>query len=355
MTDHRSSKPGRNHLTGDEIAIVGMAGRFPGSPDVDAFWRDLLAGREGIIDLDDETLRAGGADPAEIAHPRYVKRAPLLAGHDRFDAAFFGYSPLEAEVMDPQQRVLLEVAWQALEDAGHDPSRHAGPIGVFAGSKTNTYLFHLASQPEVLRQRDMLELILGGDQALLATRISYKLDLHGPSYAVQTACSTALVAVHLACRSLLLDECDLALAGGVALNVPHDVGYRYDEGGILSPDGRCRPFDADAAGTVFGSGAGMVVLRRLADAEADGDTVRAVILGSATNNDGSDKATFTAPSVEGQSQVILEALAEARVDADSIGLVEAHGTGTALGDPIEVLALKNAWRASTAERGNIGR
>jgi len=341
----------RDHLTGDEIAIVGMAGRFPGSPDVDAFWSDLLAGREGIVDLDEETLRAGGADPAEIAHPRYVKRAPLLAGHDRFDASFFGYSPLEAEVMDPQQRVLLEVAWQALEDAGHDPSHHAGPIGVFAGSKTNTYLFHLASQPEVLRQRDMLELILGGDQALLATRISYKLDLHGPSYAVQTACSSALVAIHLACRSLLLDECDMALAGGVALNVPHDVGYRYDAGGILSPDGRCRPFDADAAGTVFGSGAGMVVLRRLADAEADGDAVRAVILGSATNNDGSDKATFTAPSVEGQTQVILEALAEARVDADSIGLVEAHGTGTALGDPIEVLALKNAWRASTAERG----
>ena len=347
----RDPAPRRATLSGDEIAIVGMAGRFPGSPDADAFWRHLLEGREGIVALDDARLRAAGATAQEIAHPRYVKAAPLLAGHDRFDASFFGYSPLEAEVMDPQQRLLLEVAWQALEDAGHDPARGGDSIGVFAGSKTNTYLFHLASKPEVLRQRDALQLILGGDQALLATRISYKLDLRGPSYAVQTACSSSLVAVHLACRSLLLDECRMALAGGVALNVPHEVGYRYDEGGILSPDGHCRPFDAAAAGTVFGSGVGLVVLKRLADAEADGDTVRALILGSATNNDGSGKATFTAPSVEGQTEVILEALADAGVDADSIGYVEAHGTGTRLGDPIEVLALTHAYRASTDRRG----
>ncbi|HEX2162853.1 MAG TPA: SDR family NAD(P)-dependent oxidoreductase, partial [Thermoanaerobaculia bacterium] len=339
------------HLTGDEIAIVGMAGRFPGAAGVEELWEALVAGREGIVRLGDDELRAAGVSEAELADPRYVKAAPLLAGHDRFDAGFFGYSAVEAEVMDPQQRVLLECAWEALEDAGHDPDRYPHRVGVFAGSKTNTYLFHLASKPEVLRGRDVLQLILGGDQALLATRVSYKLNLRGPSYAVQTACSTALVAVHLACRSLLLDECRMALAGAVALNVPHDAGYRYDEGGILSPDGHCRPFDAAAAGTVFGSGAGMVVLKRLADAVADGDRVRAVLLGSATNNDGSGKATFTAPSVEGQTEVVLEALADAGVDARSIGYVEAHGTGTKLGDPIEVLALTNAYRASTAERG----
>ncbi|MCP4653886.1 MAG: acyltransferase domain-containing protein, partial [bacterium] len=333
------------------IAIVGMACRFPGSAGPEEFWTHLSAGVEGIARLSDEELLAAGVDPALLAHPNYVKAAPRLAGYDRFDAGFFGYNAMEAQVMDPQQRVLLECAWTALEHAGYDPARCDGTIGVYAGSKTNTYLFHLASNPEVLQAWDTLQLILGGDQAMLASRISYKFNLKGPSYGVQSACSTSLVAVHLACQGLLLDECQMAMAGGVAINVPHDEGYLYQEGGILSADGHCRPFDAAAGGTVFGSGVGVVVLKRLSDALDDGDRIWAVIRGSAINNDGSEKANFTAPSVEGQTDVILEALACAGVDAESISYLEAHGTGTSLGDPIEALALTDAYRAGTEKKG----
>ena len=342
---------GGSNLDGSEIAVIGMACRFPGARNVEEFWRNLRDGVESITRLSDDELARQGVPAGLLARPNYVKAAPVIEGYDRFDADFFGYGALEARLMDPQQRLLLESAFAALESAGYTPESYDAPIGVFAGSKTNTYLFHLASRPELLQGEDFLQLVLGGDQAMVSTRISFKLGLKGPSYGVQTACSTSLVAVHLACQSLQLDECRMALAGGVALDVPHGVGYLSEEGGILSPDGRCRPFDAGAKGTVFGSGVGMVVLKRLEDALADGDHVSAVILGSATNNDGSDKATFTAPSVTGQTAVILDALAFSGVEADTLSYVEAHGTGTELGDPIEVLALSDAFRASTAAKG----
>ncbi len=341
----------KDDYNGSEVAIIGMACRFPGARDAESFWRNLRGAVESLTPLSDEELLRNGVDPTLLRRPNYVKAAQVVDDADRFDAGFFGYNALEARLMDPQQRLFLQSCWHAMEDAGYDPARCRERIGVYGGSKTNTYLYHLASNPELLRTIDFLQLVLTGDQALLSTRISYKLNLRGPSYAVQTACSSSLVAVHLACQSLLIDECRMALAGGVAIMVPDRAGYLYEEGSILSPDGHCRPFDAQARGTVFGSGVGVMVLKRLEDALADGDPIRAVIRGSATNNDGADKASFTAPSVEGQTAVVLEALAASGLDADSISYVEAHGTGTPLGDPIEVLALTNAYRASTGRRG----
>ena len=340
----------KHGYSGTEIAIIGLACRFPGARDSRSFWSNLRQGVESLSHLSDGELLRQGVDPALLRRPNYVRAAQVVEDIDCFDAGFFGYNAIEARLMDPQQRLFLECCWHAMEDAGYDPAHTRERTGVYAGSKTNTYLYHLASNPELLRTVNFLQLVLTGDQALLSTRISYKLNLRGPSYAVQTACSSSLVAVHLACQSLLIDECRMALAGGVAIMVPHRVGYLYEEGNILSPDGRCRPFDAKAQGTVFGSGVGVVALKRLEDALADGDHVYAVIRGSATNNDGAEKASFTAPSVEGQAAVILEALAAADVEADSISYVEAHGTGTPLGDPIEILALTQAYRASTDRR-----
>jgi phthiocerol/phenolphthiocerol synthesis type-I polyketide synthase E len=305
-----------SQVDGSEIAIIGMAGRFPGASNLDIFWNNLRDGVESITALSDDELLAAGVDPAELRDPGYVKAAALLDQIEYFDAGFFGYTPFEAEVMDPQARLLLECSWEALEHAGYDPDRSGGAIGVYAGSKTNTYMFSLAGNPDLVKSVDFLQAVLGGDLAMLSTRISYKLNLKGPSYAVQTACSTSLVAVHLACQSLLINECRIALAGAVAINVPHKVGYQYQPGGILSPDGHCRPFDAEAQGTIFGSGVGMVVLKRLEDALHDGDTIHAIIRGTATNNDGAYKASFTAPSVEGQTNVIIDALAVAGIDAD---------------------------------------
>jgi len=335
---------------GAEIAIIGMAGRFPGANDLDLFWRNLRDGVESITFFSDEELKQVGVDPTLLADPSYVKAAPVLDNVEDFDAAFFGYTPREAEFMDPQQRLFLECAWTALEHAGYAPEQYKGAIGVFAGAKTSTYMFNLFANPDVMRTLDLTEIGLGNDLANLATRISYKLNLRGPSYALHTACSTSLVAVHLACQSLLIDECQIALAGGVAVNVPHKAGYRYQHGGIVSPDGHCRPFDAAAQGTLFGSGVGVVALKRLADALDDGDTIHAVIRGSATNNDGSAKASFTAPGVEGQAAVISSALANAAVRPETIDYVEAHGTGTSLGDSIEIRALTRAFRASTQKR-----
>ncbi|GAB4215711.1 MAG: hypothetical protein OHK0022_55950 [Roseiflexaceae bacterium] len=335
---------------GSEIAIIGMAGRFPGASDLAAFWNNLRDGVESITFFSDEQLRAAGVDPALLADPAYVRAAPVLDGVEEFDAAFFGYTPREAELMDPQQRLFLECAWQALEHAGYTPERAGGAVGVFAGAKTSTYMFNLFANPDIRRSLDLTEIGLGNDLANLATRVSYKLNLSGPSYALHTACSTSLVAVHVACQSLLIDECRIALAGGVAVNVPQTVGYRYQQSGILSPDGHCRPFDASAAGTLFGSGAGVVVLKRLEDALADGNTIHAVIRGSATNNDGAHKASFTAPGVEGQVAVITEALASAGVRPETIDYVETHGTGTALGDSIEIRALTRAFRTSTQRK-----
>ncbi len=335
------------------IAIVGMAGRFPGARNVHQFWENLRDGVESIRSLSDAELLSAGVTPEELAQPDYVKRASVLDGVPLFDAAFFGLSPRDAAIMDPQHRHFLECAWEAIEDAGHPPRRFSGSVGVFAGSGMSSYLIHnLLANRELLNSAGLFQLKqTGNDKDVLATRVSYQFDLRGPSINVQTACSTSLVAVHLACQSLLNHECDMALAGGVTIEIPHGQGYIYREGEILSRDGRCRSFDAASTGTIFGSGAGVVVLRRLEDALEDHDAVRAVILGSAINNDGARKVGYLAPSVEGQAEVIAEALEFAGVSADEISYVETHGTGTVVGDPIEVRALTQAFRGTTARSG----
>jgi phthiocerol/phenolphthiocerol synthesis type-I polyketide synthase E len=337
--------------TAGRIAVVGMSARFPGAPTVADFWRNLRAGVESVRHFTREELAEAGVGAAELAHPDYVRAAALLDDVEGFDAAFFGYAPREAEQMDPQQRVLLEVAAAALDDAGHARVPDGTRVGVFVGASMSHYAFNLYSHGGLTDPMGSLRAFFGNAESHLATRISYKLDLKGPSMFVQTACSTSLVAVHLACQSLLGHECDVALAGGSSITVPHPAGYLSREGGVLSPDGHCRGFDAEARGTLIGNGAGAVVLRRLEDALADGDTIHAVILGSAVNNDGSGKIGYTAPSQEGQAAVIAEALAVAGVEPDTIGYVEAHGTGTQLGDPIEVAALTQAFRAGTDARG----
>lgn len=327
------------------IAIIGMCARFPGAPDTDAFWQNLRNGIESVHHFSDDELRAVGIDQAVLDDPDYVKAAAFLDDPDAFDAAFFGQSHREAEITDPQHRVLLECAWTALEDAGYNPRTFPGAIGVYAGANISTYLLaNLASNPAVLDSCTPLQLMLANANDFLSTRIAYKLNLRGPSYAIGCACSTSLVAVHIACESLLNEECDMALAGGVSINVGLRYGYRYLEGGMASPDGRCRPFDAKAQGTIFGSGAGLVVLKRLGEALADGDTIHAIIKGSAINNDGSLKVGYTAPSVDGQAQVIVEALARAGVSPASLSYIETHGTATPLGDPIEIQALTKAFR-----------
>ena len=331
--------------TGTEIAIIGLTGRFPGARNIDQFWHNLSHGVESIRPIGDEELQARGVSESVRRDPKWIKMSAALDDMELFDPAFFGYTPREAELLDPQQRIFLECAWQALEQAGYDPEKYPGAIGVFAGASTNTYLlYNLATNPALLMSLDQMQIDVTNGLDYLATRVSYKLNLKGPSYTLQTACSTSLVAVHVACQSLLNQECDMALAGGVSIHVKHPEGYAYLEGGVVAPDGHCRAFDAQAAGTVFGSGSGIVVLKRLEEALADGDTIYAVIRGSAINNDGSDKVGYTAPSVEGQASVIAEALAVADVPAASIQYVEAHGTGTPLGDPIEIRALTKAYR-----------
>ncbi|HKI03851.1 MAG TPA: beta-ketoacyl synthase N-terminal-like domain-containing protein, partial [Thermoanaerobaculia bacterium] len=336
------------------IAIVGMAGRFPGARDVEQFWRNLAAGVESIRFFEREELEASITGPPVAGDPSFVRAGGVLDDVEEFDAAFFDFNPREAEITDPQQRVFLECCWQALERAGYDPEGFAGSIGVFAGAGMNTYfLNNVLGHPEIFRTLAPHQILIGTDKDYLAPRVSYKLNLKGPSVTVQTACSTSLVAIHLACQSLQDYQSDLALAGGVSVRVPQRSGYRYQEGGINSPDGHCRAFAHDAAGTVIGSGVGVVALRRLEDALADGDDILAVIRGSAINNDGSAKVGFTAPSVEGQVAVISEALAAAGVSGDTIGYVEAHGTGTALGDPIEVTALAKAFGMGPETQGSI--
>ncbi len=331
------------------IAIVGMAGRFPGARNVAEFWRNLRDGVEAIRPFSDAELLTAGVSADELAQPEYVKSGVVLEDLDMFDAAFFGFSPRDAAIMDPQHRVFLECAWEALEDAGHVPESFAGSIGVYAGSGMNSYMIYNLLTNQALVESAGLFLIrqTGNDKDVLATRVSYELNLHGPSISVQTACSTSLVAVHLACQSLLNQECDMALAGGVTIEFPHGRGYLYREGEILSRDGHCRAFGADSSGTVFSSGAGIVVLRRLDDALADHDTIHAVILGSAINNDGARKVGYLAPSVDGQAEVVAEALGVAGVKASEISYVETHGTGTKVGDPIEIKALTQAFRQSS--------
>jgi amino acid adenylation domain-containing protein len=326
-----------------DVAIVGMALRFPGAGDPEALWANLAAGVESVRRFSDEELLAAGVSAAEIADPAYVKAGAVLDGVELFDPRFFGLTPREAALMDPQHRLLLEIAWEALERAGYDPARYPHPIGVFAGAGMSTYLLrNLATNPEALAALGTFQAMLGNDKDFVPSRVAYKLDLKGPAVAVQTACSTSLVALHLAAQSLLDGDCRMALAGGVTVRVPQQAGYLFQEGAIHSPDGSCRAFDAASRGTVGGSGAGLVLLKRLADALADGDTIYAVVKGTAINNDGALKVGFTAPSVEGQAAVIAEALARAGVAPETIDYVEAHGTGTPLGDPIEVAALVQA-------------
>ena len=349
------------------IAIIGMAGRFPGARDLDLFWQNLKAGVESVRHFSDDEL---DAPAALLATPGFVKARAIIDDVDMFDADFFGMQPREAAYTDPQHRLLLETAWQALENAGCDPAQYEGAIGVFAGCSQNTYLLHnLASNPGFLaeylasQQMGAHPALLGNDKDFLATRISYKLNLRGPSVAVQSACSTSLVAICQAAQALLTFQCDLALAGGVSVTFPQKRGYLYEEGSIVSKDGRCRPFDAAADGTVFGDGVGLVTLKRADEALRDGDHIYAIIRGFAVNNDGSGKVSYMAPSVEGQYEAVATAHALAGIEPETIHYIEAHGTGTALGDPIEVAALTKAFRSGTdakqfcalgALKGNVG-
>ncbi|MFN3295328.1 SDR family NAD(P)-dependent oxidoreductase [Caldimonas sp.] len=339
-----------------DIAVVGMAGRFAGARNLDEYWRNLRDGVESLTRFTEEELLAAGVKPAQLRNPNYVPVGAVLPDMEMFDAAFFGFSPREAAIMDPQHRHFLECSWEALENAGHTPSQFKGSIGVFGGSGHNAYMpYNLLTNPQLVSSVGFFLIRhTGNDKDFLTTRVSYLLNLKGPSVNVQTACSTSLVAIHLGVQSLLNGECDMALAGGVTIELPHRQGYVYQEGEILSPDGHCRAFDADSKGTVFGSGVGVVVLRRLADAIADGDHIHAVIKGSAVNNDGSMKVGYMAPSVDGQAQAIAEALAIANVPPDTITYVEAHGTGTPVGDPIEIAALTQAYREGTDKTGYCG-
>ncbi|MBK8257161.1 MAG: SDR family NAD(P)-dependent oxidoreductase [Polyangiaceae bacterium] len=338
---------------GTDLAVVGMAGRFPGAPNLTIFWQNLCGGFDAIRPLSEAELLAAGEDPEQLRDPAYVRACPVLDGLDMFDAAFFGWNPRDAAITDPQHRVFLELAWEAFENAAIDVSKHVGPVSVFAACGMNSYMmYNLVTNREVMETvGEWLVRHTGNDMNFLATRVSYELDLRGPSMTVQTACSSALVAIHAACQSLLNGESDLALAGGCTILLPHGRGYLHKEGEILSPDGKCRPFDARSAGTVFGSGGGCVVLRRLDDAVASGDHIYAVIKGSAVNNDGAQKVGYLAPSVEGQAAAVSEALALTGIDPETIGYVEAHGTATEIGDPIEIAALTQAYRAHTEKKG----
>jgi len=342
--------------TGIEIAIVGAAGRFPGARSLTEYWDLLREGRESIRQLTDAELELAGVPDALRAHPQYVKAAAVLEDIGWWDAKFWGFSPKDAAIMDPQHRLFLECAYEALEHAGIAPDQVSGRVGVFAGVGMGTWF-----QRTLLNNRALMEDVglflvrhTGNDKDFLATRVSYELDLRGPSINVQTACSTSLVAMHLAAQSLLSGETDVALAGGVTLELPNTAGYLFKESEILSPDGHCRAFDAESAGTVFGSGAGVVVLRRLQDALDDGDHILAIMRGSAVNNDGAGKIGYLAPSVDGQAAAIAEAIAVAGITADTIDYVEAHGTGTRVGDPIEVAALTQAFRRTTDAVGYCG-
>jgi phthiocerol/phenolphthiocerol synthesis type-I polyketide synthase E len=352
---NESSPP--DALPANAIAVIGMAARLPGADSPSAFWDNLRRGEESIVTLSESQLAAAGVTQESLANPLYVRRAPLVDGIDEFDSEFFGMPPQTARMMDPQHRMFLQTAWHAFEDAGYDPAEYDGSIGVYATSGTSMYLVHnLLSHHDpnqILAQGATFELInmsLYNDKDYLATRVSHLFNLRGPSMTVQTACSSSLVAVHSACQSLLSGECDMVLAGGVSLRIPHQVGYWHEPGSMVSPLGRCRPFDASADGTVFGSGVAAVLLKPLQAAVEDGDRIHAVIRGSAINNDGSKKMTYAAPNGAAQADVIAEAHAVAGVDSSTISYVETHGTGTPLGDPIEIEGLRRAFGVSDTPR-----
>ena len=341
------------HVNDTDIAIIAMSCRFPGADNLEAFWRNLRDGVESISFFSEEELVEAGIAPELVKKPNYIRAKGVLSDVELFDAPFFGFSPREASQMDPQHRLFLEEAWKIIETSGYHPDFYEGLIGLYAGIGMNTYLLNNLSM-----QRQQLEatsgifpLLIGNDKDYMPTKVSYKLNLKGPSVNVQTACSTSLVATHLACQALLNGECDMALAGGVSLQIPHKSGYLYQEGMILSPDGHCRAFDANARGIVYGNGVGLIMLKRLGDAISDGDEIHAIIKGSAINNDGSLKVAYTAPGVDGQAAVIAEAQAVADVEVETITYIETHGTGTALGDPIEIAALTKAFREQTDKIG----
>jgi acyl transferase domain-containing protein len=337
--------------TVEPIAIISMQGRFPDAPGIDRFWKNLQEGVESLRPFTDEEVRAAGIDPAWTSLPGYVRAGTVLDDIELFDAQFFGISPRDAELIDPQQRLFLEAAWESIERAGYDPDTYPGTIAVFGGSEQSTYLYQLMKHADRLTYADPTVLHIGNDKDYLTTQVSYKLNLKGPSVAVQTACSTSLVAVTLGCQSLWSQQADMALAGGVSVDVPQRKGYWYQPGGIFSPDGHCRTFDASGQGTVVGNGVGVVLLKRLRDARADGDQVLALIKGAAINNDGAAKVGFSAPSVEGQTRAIRAALRMGDVDPATIEYVEAHGTATLLGDPIEVAALNEVFRSPSGRKG----
>lgn len=334
-----------------KIAIIGLSGVFPGATTPEQLWENLKNGVESITYFSDEALKQAGWEPAVYENPNYVKSKGMLTEVEYFDAAFFGYSPQEAKIIDPQQKIFLECAWNALENAGYSGDRYSGKIGVYGGVGNNHYYTkHLLAHPDLLENTDESAIMLGNDKDFLATRTAYKLNLKGPAVTVQTACSSSLVSVHMACQALLNNECSMALAGGVSLGTLNTPGYLYKEGMILSPDGHCKAFDSEAQGTVPGQGAGVVLLKNLEMAIDEGDTIHAVILSTAINNDGTTKVGFHAPSVEGQKKVILEAFQAAGVAAESIGYVEAHATGTKIGDPIEFAALTQAYEQLTDKK-----
>lgn len=343
-----TAQPSPDYYNEFDVAIIGMAGRFPAAKNVAEFWDNIKNGIECITFFNDDELIQAGIDPELLKNPNYVKARGILDNVDKFDAQLFGLFPREAELLDPQHRLFLECAWEALENAGYDPDRYPGLIGAYGGVGMNTYLLSfLAAKQGRVDPAEIYQYVIGNDKDFLTTRVSYKLNLRGPSFDVQTACSTSMVAIYLAYQNLINFQCDMALAGGVTLTLPQIQGYMYQEGMILSADGHCRAFDANAGGTVGGNGVGIVVLKRLQDAIKDVDHIYAIIRGAACNNDGSNRVGFTAPGVEGQAEVIAMAQAVANVEPETISYIETHGTGTKLGDPIEISALTQVFRERT--------
>jgi acyl transferase domain-containing protein len=354
MRAKRGAKMSRRKLSNSQrgVAIIGMSGRFPGAENLAEFWENLRASTESISFYSVEELADSGVDPSALDDPHFVPAGSILKDIDLFDASFFGFTPREAESLDPQKRLFLECSWHALEDAGYDPGRYPGAIGVYAGCAMSTYLYELEQNKQLADVLGLLQVLIGNDKDYLTTLVSYKLDLRGPSLSIQTTCSTSLVAVCVACQALLNGQCDMALAGGVCVRTPQKTGYYYEPGGIYSPDGHCRVFDARGQGIVFGSGAGVVVLKRLSDAISDRDAIHAVIRGTAINNDGASKTSYTAPGLEGQAEVIARAHWVAGVKPQDITYVEAHGTATPVGDPIEIAALTKAFGVGRTKKNS---
>ncbi|WP_144557827.1 SDR family NAD(P)-dependent oxidoreductase [Bacillus pumilus] len=341
-------------FTGLEVAVVGMACRFPGAKNIHHFWNNLANGRESITFFSKEELLEAGVEKEALDHEQYVRAKGVVDQHDHFDADFFGYSQREAEVMDPQIRMFHEVAWESLEDAGYNPETYQEPIGLFGAASANLYWQAASMLMRTNHSSEQFAAVQLTDKDFMNTKVSYKLNLKGPSVAVDTACSSSLTAIHMAERALITGECKMALAGGVTITTPHKKGYMYQEGMIMSSDGHCRAFDEQAEGTVGGEGCGVVVLKSLKQALKDKDHIYSVIKGSAYNNDGGRKVGYTAPSIEGQSEVIKKALSISRVEPESISYIEAHGTGTTLGDPVEIESLKKAFQTDKKQFCAIG-